>query len=173
MKNIKRLFSLVMALAMIASCMVVASAAEVEDVPKVVLSTNENLSISANENCNQAIEMGVTDYAYVCEGIIPLANNYYVQTTGRNKPNGSSYNDSFSLSRDGKLITHLVVIGKATIKVQVKNGLFWGTLLNETVTNSEITKISVDSFPSGTQVKVEVRFQADSSDFALEMWSQA
>lgn len=153
-RNFKRLFALVMTLALAISCATGAFAAEPQD---------ELFKIASQDDVSS-----LDDFA------TPRAI-YYVTIHNENMQNGSSFSDHFSLSRPGKLVAQLTATGRCHIVVQVGySSTHFDTLIDEYINagGGQVWKISNDTFPTGMEVKVTVTFEADNVDYALLMWTE-
>lgn len=153
-RNFKRLFALVMTLALAISCATGAFAAE----PQVDLS-----EVASQKNVSAQ------------DSIATPRALYYVTMHNTNMQNGSSFSDHFSLSRPGKLVTQLVATGRCHIVVQVGySSTHFDTLIDEYINagGGQIWKISNDTFPTGMEVKVTVTFLSDNMEYALLMWTE-
>ena len=171
MKNVrKRFLSLIMAMMMVLSCVATASAADVAD----TTSTGDESIVVLNATVGDdgSVILSTTD---VEETIMPRAN-YYINQSGENIGNGTKINKEFAISNNEKIGVRFIVVGKCHIKVEAKanlGGLTYSTLINETVENNQIWKISEKTFNYGTKVRVTLTFSSDSSDYVLQVYGQA
>ena len=153
-RNFRRLFALVMTLALAISCATGAFAAEPGSTSPEREASNSSYSTASS--------------------VSPRAI-YYVSMNEDNKPNGSSISDHFALSRPGKLVTRLAASGRCHLVVQVGySSTHFDTLIDEwiNVEGGQIWKISNDTFPVGMEVKVTVTFEADNVSYGLIMWTE-
>ncbi len=155
MKNVrKRFLSLIMAMMMVLSCVATASAADVAD----TTSTGDD----------SVVVLSSTDGD---EGIMPLSTTY-INHHAYSPSNGSHYIDSFTLSREEKVVTEVIVLGTCQVRVTAAyNGKLYN-LIDETITNAKLSKITIDAMPRSTNITVNLTFSNNTQEYSLRVWGE-
>ena len=143
-----RLIALVMALTLVMSCGVFASAAEAEAVPD----GNEEV-IKLPPSPNVASPMGK---------VVTIAGGELVD-----KEKGAKFSDTINLSEEGYIILQFAVIGKCRLKVTVRNGIFWKDLCDEVYEDTSFSKITDRTYPGGTEITYTLTAEGHVDDAVL------
>lgn len=161
MKTMKKICKRVLALVLSASltliCPIMASAAELDDVDV----------ITSSDTFDPAFCTDMSDYTDT--GIMLCRTDLLSQSVSGMTMN-RSYETHCAMTHDGHVVVKCDVTGSAKVKVTYRNGLFWATAWEDTVTNGTSWKISNAVIPEGYQIYVTVTSLQNTTSFTLNVW---
>ena len=173
MKKIyKRFLTIVLAVSLTLTCSVVTSAAELDEssmnndeMAIVFVSDNGIIDIVPIDECGN-VEYVVAEplNSGYSESNPIYSHTYYNQAV----------NDKVTVSRavpvTGYIVVKLKVQGSAKIKVNVKSGILWSTLYEDSVTNGTCWKRSNAAANQGIIVEMTVTPLVNNTTYTLKFW---
>lgn len=163
MKKIcKRILTLVLTASLTLVCPIMASAAELDEG-----SLTEVDVITSSDTFDPALCTGMSDYTDT--GIMLYRTDLLSESVSGMTMN-RSYETHCAMAHDGYVVVKCDVTGSAKIKVTYRNGLFWATAWEDTVTNGTSWKISNAVIPEGYQIYVTVTSLQNTTSFTLNVW---
>lgn len=173
----KQFLALVLAVTMVMSYGIAVSAAEINE----DFESNEDMKVVfVNEDGSvldvvDADESGIIEYdvddTNITSNIERSARSIDIlNQTYSNQGIDDKRTITRTMSQSGYLVVRLYVKGSAHIKVNIKNGLLWYTLYEDTATNALSSKRSVESIPQGRTVEITITPKVNNTTYTIQAW---